>query len=186
MSLQNSLLLQQLVLRLHDPWQFFLKAWRLRAPAKELPRPPRLSPGVHAPAQGLEVCQLERLVLVERKSIGSIKVASLGGLDCNLLGQLAPHVLSVLGEEIALLAPQLGVVVAGGSCLGEKDEEVAQVVDVDVVPVGLAGTDDGGLLVLEGDPGQLVNLATASGNGASARTFNLVSEISFGMPACLP
>ena len=55
---------------------------------------------------------------------------------------------AVLCEIVALCAPEFGVIVVGCCGFGEEDKGAGEVVDVDVVPAGLATTDDGALLDL--------------------------------------
>jgi hypothetical protein len=55
-------------------------------------------------------------------------------------------VLAALGESVAFGAPELSVGVACYCGFDEQNVDVSQVGDVDVVPAGFAGADDGDVL----------------------------------------
>jgi hypothetical protein len=77
-------------------------------------------------------------------------------------------VLAALGQGVALGAPELGVGVARDGGFDEQHVDVGQVGDVDVVPAGLAGADDGDVLAGEDELGELVDLAASGVDGAAS------------------
>ena len=76
--------------------------------------------------------------------------------------------LPVFRKVVPLVAPQpvIGFTRDGG--LDEQDEGAREIVHVDVVPAGFAGSNDGGFAALESEFGEFVDLAAAGEGGASA------------------
>jgi hypothetical protein len=69
---------------------------------------------------------------------------------------------AVLHDEVAFFAPELRIIITLGSGFSQQDKEITKIVHVNVIPVGLASTDDGGFLLLKSDFGKLVNLASTA------------------------
>jgi hypothetical protein len=86
-------------------------------------------------------------------------------------------VLATLGQSVALGAPELGVGVACHRGFDEQHVDVGQVGDVDVVPAGLAGADDGDVLAGQDELGELVDLAAASVDGASSVSCSVLDYV---------
>lgn len=76
--------------------------------------------------------------------------------------------LAALGQSVAFGAPELGVGVACYCGFDEQHVDVRQVGDVDVVPAGLSGADDGDVLARQDEFGELVDLAAACVDWASS------------------
>lgn len=76
--------------------------------------------------------------------------------------------LATLGQSVAFGAPELGVGVTCYCGFDEQDIDFGEVSDVDGVPARFAGADDGGVLACEDEFGELVDLAAALVDGASA------------------
>jgi hypothetical protein len=117
-----------------------------RLPPKHLVSPLTLTTRVQPPANSLETRLLKRRILRQRLLLRLLQVPQLHSFLANSPREIAPDVLATLGESVAFGAPELGV---GGFRNGGFDEQhvdVGQVGDVDVVPAGFAGADDGDVL----------------------------------------
>lgn len=69
--------------------------------------------------------------------------------------------LAVLHDEVAPFAPELRIIIALGSGFSQQDKEITKIVYMNIIPVGLASTNDGGFLLLKSDLDKLVNLTSA-------------------------
>lgn len=91
--------------------------------------------------------------------------------------------LAALGESVAFGAPEFGVggAFAGHGGFDEQDVGVREVGDMDVVPASFARADDGDVLAREDQFGELVDLAAASVDWATAISLKMiVSGVLFG------
>ena len=78
--------------------------------------------------------------------------------------------LAALGERVAFGASELGVggAVSGHGGFNEQDVSVGEIGDVDVVPAGFAGADDGNVVASEDQFREFVDLAAALVDWAAA------------------
>lgn len=145
-----------------------LQALALRTPAEILPRTGSRALRVQAPRRVprlrfnfLHIDLLDGRLLEEALAVGLVG---------NPLGHLAPDVHTVLGEEVGLGPEELRVDALLGVQRGvdEQDEQVAEVVDVHVVPLRLARVDVGDVPLAQAVPGELVDLNAALIDGPAA------------------
>ncbi|KAI6764364.1 hypothetical protein HG530_008153 [Fusarium avenaceum] len=129
---QNSVI--ELGFSLHRLRQPLLKTRTLRLPTKIFASPLRLTTTVQSPGQSLEAQFLLGLIDVQNLCLITVNETLFARLLRDEGRDLAPLVLSVLGEEI---------------------------VDVDVVPFCLAGADDWSEAFLQCGLGQAWNLSTS-------------------------
>lgn len=124
-----------------------------RLPSKNLIGSLRLTTGVQAPAHSFKAGLIDSRILAQCLLLRLLQVAQSNGLRTDLPGNIAPDVLTTLGQNVAFGAPEFGVGVACHGGFDELDVDVRQVGDVDVVPASLAGPDDGDVLFGENELG---------------------------------
>lgn len=143
-----------------------------RSPAQILPRSLRNSLRVQPPGNGFEARQLLRFFDIHARDFLSGDETFRERDRADLLGEFAPDMVTVLGEEITFLVPDF-LVVGCGACdgaLGEEEKESAEIVHVHVVPFGETFAELGGLAFLESDADEVVDLSAALVSGAATGT----------------
>jgi hypothetical protein len=165
------------VLRLQNLRHLLLNRAPRRLPPKNLARPLRLTPRVQPPANSLKPSLVKSSVLLQSLLLRVLQVTELDSLLADFPREIAPDVLAALGQSVALGAPELGVGVACDGGFDEQHVDVGQVGDVDVVPAGLAGPDDGDVLAGEDELGELVDLAAAGVDGAAAVSWSVLEYV---------
>lgn len=139
-----------------------------RLPSEHLVRPLGLATRVQTPADSLETGLVDRGILAQSLLLWVLEVAELDGLCAHLPGNIAPHVLAALCQDVTFSAPKLGVSVACHRGFDQEYVGVREIRNVDVVPAGLARTDDGNILLGQDELGQFVYLAATAGDGATS------------------
>lgn len=161
------LLLQSLMLILNNRRHLILNTHLLGLPTKHLLESSRLPPRVPSPTDSLKPSSLLGRLHIHLLSLDFLEQTLLLSTLSNNLAQLSPYMLAIFSKVVAIAAPKLRVGIVVCCFLDEQDERAGQIVNVHVIPDGLAAANDGCSLDLEHGFCELVDLTTA-GEGRSA------------------
>lgn len=126
-----------------------------------------MAPGVRTPSVQAKRQDLRNLLIAQRLNLRRRDQLLLKGRLGHGPLHITPDEGAVLGEIVALLAPG-SVATACGRGLSQSEVEVAEILDVDLVPDVLALADKDTLLCLEDGRGEGVGLDTAGVAGSTA------------------
>lgn len=154
----SNLFLQALILVPDNLRQLLQQARPVRLPPQKFTSTQRAPTRIHPPTQRLKTSVLLSTLQINRFSLCFRQVPQFcGSLGCRLC-QLSPAVFAILSQVIGLGTPETVVSPACNCGLDEECVNIAQVMDVYIVPDGLPSSNDWAFLQSERYVGEFVDL----------------------------